>query len=70
VPLSLKPGVRLYLEIEAADEGGYRLTVGQRVGARDKPLSRKTVESEEHLWLAIARWAGDRLARLGLEKVR
>ncbi len=68
--LDLRDGTKLVLEVGQDPNGkGYTLEIGKRVGSRSKTISTKRVGTEEELWLAIARWADQKLAQLGMEKI-
>lgn len=68
--LKLRPWTKLALEI-AQDEHGFILQPVIRVGDRGKPNGKaRRCKNEEQLWIEIERLAQDRLARLGLEKIK
>lgn len=67
--IDLRDGTKLVLEI-GQDKDGFTFELSKRIGSRSKVISTKRVATAEDLWLAIARWADQRLAQLGLQKVK
>lgn len=68
--LKLKNGSALHLIIEPRGQG-FRLRQALAVGRRSKDVGEaRDVDDEAALWTALGRLADDRLARLGLERVK
>jgi hypothetical protein len=70
VALDLRDGTELVLRVKQSPKGkGFTLAVEKQIGTRTKVVGERAATSEEELWLQIARWADQKLAQLGLEKI-